>query len=365
MNTGIPSILVVDDERPLRSLITQILDRLNCESVAVHSAEAAMGILNTLSFDLVLLDISLPGSSGEDLLDHMTITYPDTAVIMVTGIDERTNALRALRTGAYDYVTKPFQEEELAACIDRAIDRRRLMMENREYRQNLETLIFERNKAMEQAFDQLGQTYDQTIRALGAALDLRDTETEDHCVRVAEYSVHLANSMGITDEVKLRNLKWGAYLHDIGKIGVPDAILTKPDVLTDTEYRAIKLHPELGYRMLSRIPFLKEAAEVVYHHHEEYSGGGYPQGLNGNEISRVARIFAVADAVDAMTSNRPYKDPLSWDDVRSELQLHAGEQFDPDVVDVFLSVPVEDWAAIRAGNGETTSEVAALIGTTA
>ena len=362
MAKSVPLILVVDDESLLRSMLTQILKRLDYESVAVHSAEAAMGVLKSQSFDLALLDISLPGKSGVDLLEHVAESYPDTAVIMVTGNDELTTALQTLRSGAYDYVAKPFQEDELATCIERALETRRLKMENRQYQLNLEQLVSDRTQALEQALGRLGQTYDQTIRALGAALDLRDTETEDHCVRVANYSVHLARVTQRCDEVMLRNLKWGAYLHDIGKIGVPDAILLKPDLLTESEYGVIKRHPELGYRMLSGIPFLTEATEVVYCHHEEYDGSGYPRGLSGNDIPLAARIFAVADAVDAMTSNRSYRDALSWVEIKAELRSNSGKQFDPDVVDAFLSVPIDEWAAIREGAANDIPESSTPVG---
>ena len=354
MSPTTPSILVVDDESLLRSILTQMLNRMDYEATAVHSAEAGIGVLRERRFDLALLDISLPGKSGVDLLDHIVEAYPDMAVMMVTGIDELSTALRTLRSGAYDYVTKPFQEDELAACIDRALERRRLMMENRQYQHNLERLVSDRTKALEQALGRLGQTYDQTIRALGAALDL--------CSRVASYAVELAATMHVEDEVTLRNLKWGAYLHDIGKIGVPDAILLKPDLLTRSEHDVIKRHPELGYRILSGIPFLREAAEVVFSHHEKFDGSGYPQGIAGEEIPFVARVFAVADAVDSMTSDRPYRVALDWEDVRIELRRHSGKQFDPRVVDAFLSVPIERWTAIRSGANIDASVESALVG---
>lgn len=346
MDNDMPKILIVDDDKLVRSILTQILKGLGYKSVAVSSAEAAIGALASQSFDLALLDISLPGKSGVDLLDHVTNSHPDMAVIMVTGIKELATALLTIRTGAYDYVTKPFQKDELSSCIQRALERRRLIIENRRYQQNLETLVSDRTQAMERALKRLEQTYDQTIRALGAALDLRDTETENHCARVACYSVRLAQALGVSDETDLRNLRWGAYLHDIGKIGVPDAVLLKPDRLTEPEYTVIKTHSALGYRVLSDIPFLNAAVEVVLHHHERFGGGGYPHGLSGHDIPLVARVFAVADAVDAMTSDRPYKDALTWEEVGVELQRHSAGQFDPKVVEGFLSVPSDEWAAI-------------------
>jgi putative nucleotidyltransferase with HDIG domain len=205
--------------------------------------------------------------------------------------------------------------------------------------------------------EQLHVIYDQTIRALGAALDLRDTETENHCRRVAEYAVYLAQVMGIEDQVTLRNLRWGSYLHDIGKIGIPDAILKKPAPLNNEEREIIRKHPVLGGRMLRDISFLAGAVDVVLYHHERYDGTGYPHGLSGERIPLAARIFSVADAVDAMTSDRPYNRAVKWSAVADELRRNSGSQFDPRVVEAFLSVDVAEWSAISQGCIDYESEV--------
>ena len=345
---GDGTLLVVDDESLLRQLITAMLESSGYKVEAVDSAEAAATVLDTRAISMVLLDISLPGKSGVELLQSIVVEYPDTAVVMVTGIDELGTALFTLRAGAYDYLTKPFKEEELLACVARAMERRRLAQENRKYQADLERLVKERTTALERALNELNTTYDQTIRALGDALDLRDTETSDHCARVAAFAVRIAMECGMSDSEFLRDLKWGSYLHDIGKIGIPDSILLKPEALDLPEYRTIQDHPALGARMLAGIPFLSGASEVVRLHHERFDGTGYPEGLAGTAIPLMARVFAVADAVDAMTSRRPYREPVEWSQVRLELDEQSGTQFDPDVVRAYLRVTDAEWEAVAA-----------------
>ncbi|MFW6289059.1 MAG: HD domain-containing phosphohydrolase [Spirochaetota bacterium] len=342
------TIAIVEDDRAIRSLETKILGSLGFRVVAVHSAEAAQGVLKAMHVDLVLLDISLPGRSGVEFLETVVHDYPDTATIMVSGIEAVAVATKTLRLGAYDYVTKPFAPEELEVCVKRVLGRRRLERENRAYQENLERLVSERTRALEQALREINDTYDQTIAALGAALDLRDTDTNNHCVRVAAYAVRLAEALGVDDAETIRSLRWGAYLHDIGKIGIPDSVLRKPGRLSPDEYDQIKQHPVLGKRMLDGFPFLHDASLVVYSHHERYDGTGYPQGLRGDEIPLTARIFSVADTVDAMRSDRPYRSACDWSEVRAELTEHAGQQLDPGIVEAFLSVSDSEWEAVAS-----------------
>ena len=181
-----------------------------------------------------------------------------------------------------------------------------------------------------------------TVTALGAALGLKDPESEEHCRRVAENGVRLGRELGVAGEA-LKDLEWGAYLHDIGKIGVPEHILLQETPLSDAQMAVIRRHPALGYRLLQGIRFLVGATEVVLYHHERYDGSGYPYGLQGDEIPLAAKIFAVTDAVDAMTSRRPYRRPLSLSAAISEVRVQAARHFDPLVVETFLSIPVTEW----------------------
>ena len=352
------SILAVDDVQTMRVLISTVLSSAGYDVAIAGTGAETLRELSIRPVELVLLDIELPDASGIDLLRAIVDRYPDTAVVMVTGVAQIDTALEVLRRGAYDYLTKPFTPNQLVTTVEAALARRAKTIENRVHQEDLERLVADRTQAMEDALQRLRQGYDQTILALGAALDMRDTETEDHCVRVAGYAVHLARAMGIRDERVLRDLRWGAYLHDIGKIGVPDAILLKPGTLAEQEYEVIKRHPELGYRMLTRIPFLREAAEVVRYHHERFGGTGYPFGLAADAIPRMARVFAVADAVDAMTSNRPYQKTMQWAAVRDELRRCAGSQFDPAVVDAFLAVPEEEWERLKAAPADEHARTA-------
>lgn len=340
MRTGITSILVVEDNRQQRHYLLQLLITQGYAAMDVHSAEAAMGALQRFRFDLVLLDITLPGLDGLGMLRYIRDEYRDLRVIMITGHSSLGTALEAMRNGADDYIVKSNDSSELLTGIRRTLA-------SVQQQNGLQALPREKSGRVSHTLSELGQTYDQTIMALGAALDLRDSETETHCVRVAAYSLRLAREMGLDDDTAIRNLKWGAYLHDIGKIGIPDAILLKNGPLTDMEYRFIQKHPELGKRMLRKISFLEQASDIVYCHHERYDGTGYPQGLTGEQIPILARIFSVADAVDAMSSDRPYRDAMEWSYVGDELIRNTGSHFDPQVVDAFQQVPEAQWPALR------------------
>jgi putative nucleotidyltransferase with HDIG domain len=333
----------VDDDGMLRDVLGQSLGRRFSATPAANGREA-LERLNTEGFDLVLADIHMPEMGGIELLERIMKQWPDTAVVMITAVDDLETALRTVNLGAYDYVTKPFSLEAVDACVDRALEKRRLLLENRVYQQNLERLVRDRTRDLESALARVQSTYDATIRTLGAALDLRHAETEHHSVRVAEYVLTLARASGIEDEKVLKDIERGAYLHDIGKIGVPDSILLKPGPLSAQEQEAIRRHPRLGYELLAGIDFLRGAAEVVLGHHEFYDGNGYPQGLSGEAIPLSARLFAVADTIDAMTSVRPYRNAVDIGMVRNELQSQSGLQFDPRIVELFLSLPEEVWS---------------------
>jgi putative nucleotidyltransferase with HDIG domain len=220
-------------------------------------------------------------------------------------------------------------------------------VENREYQNGLERLVEERTVQLSRTLGDLEQSYDYTLEAFAGALDLRDAETEGHCQRVTSYTILIAGRMGI-DPKTMHHIARGAFLHDIGKMGVPDSILRKPGPLTDEEWTVMRKHAEIGYALLRNIPFLKQAADIVLAHQERYDGTGYPRGLRGDLIPLGARIFAVADAFDAMISERPYRKPISIEAACEEIRRNSGTQFDPKVVDVFLSMPIETWKEVRA-----------------
>jgi HD-GYP domain-containing protein (c-di-GMP phosphodiesterase class II) len=230
--------------------------------------------------------------------------------------------------------------------LERAFHRKYLEQQVEKYRQNLEEMICKRTVQLQNALRQVEQSYADTLEALGAAIDLRDCQTAGHSRRVALCSINILTKMQGTLE-QLKSLAMGAWLHDIGKLAIPDAILLKPGALTDEERGIMQGHVRIGYDLVNRIPFLADAAEIVLTHHERWDGSGYPRGLEGPAIPLNARIFAVADTLDAMTSDRPYRSALPFQDARNEIERNAGTQFDSQVVRVFLSIPRETWEAIR------------------
>jgi putative nucleotidyltransferase with HDIG domain len=241
---------------------------------------------------------------------------------------------------------KPFQLEAVVGSVTRALEKKRLEIEVETYRQSLERMVEQRTQELHTAMKRVELTYDETLEALGAALDLRDAETAGHSNRVSRYCLEMAKTMGWLGEA-LEHLARGAYLHDIGKIGTPDAILLKPGKLTKQETAIMQTHARIGYNLVNRIAFLAPAADIVLTHQERYDGTGYPQGLKGREIPMGARIFAVADTLDAMTSNRPYRRALTFSIAREEITRQSEYQFDPEVVRLFLSIPRQRWEGIR------------------
>src|SRR5215469_6390638 len=339
-------VLVVDDEEAIREVVTTLLAAQGYHTVACPNGRLALDTFHKDTFDLVLSDIVMPEMDGLKLLSELRMDDPDVPVIMVTAMHDIAIALEAIRAGAYDYILKPFEKDQLYLSVRRALEHRRLVIENRTYQSDLEQLVAERTQQLSIALQDLEQSYDYTLEALGGALDAKDAETEGHCQRVTAFTITIAKAMGV-DKALLRHIARGAFLHDIGKMGVPDSILRKPGPLTEEERAIMRKHCEIGFSVLERIPFLKEAAEIVLSHQECYDGSGYPRGLRGEQIPLGARIFAVADTLDAMISDRPYRKALPISAAREEIERFSGRQFDPQVVEVFLAQPERLWAELH------------------
>ena len=334
-------ILVVDDEEHIRTLLKDALEELGYECDTAENGLRGLEKVeeNKGKYEAILLDIHMPELNGIETLKRLKLSYPDISVVVLSASRDVENVRDALKEGAYDYVFKPFDLNELKNTIKRACERTKLIRENRDYQKNLEIKVAEQTET-------LINLYADTLEALVLALDLREHETGFHSYRVTEYSLTLARKLGLSDKA-LSILAKGALLHDIGKIGIPDSILLKPGKLTDEEWKIMKMHPTMGYELLKKIDFLEEAAEIVLSHHEHYNGKGYPRGLKGEQIPLGARIFSVVDALDAMTSNRPYRQALSFEEAIERIAKSSGSQFDPSIVRVFLSIPKEEWMEIR------------------
>lgn len=339
-------ILIVDDEPSIRDVLTRVVFGEGFKSDTAQDAQEAMQKLAETEYEMVLTDIRMPGLDGLQLLQHVATHYPEVAVIMITGVADLKSAVHALSNGAYDYVTKPFDVLELKSKIHKALERRQLVFENRQYQLHLERTVEEQTAELRNALGRIRSAYSHTLEALINALDARERETQRHSKRVSEYTLLMAEQMGIPSS-QLLDIERGALLHDIGKIGISDNILLKPAKLTEDEWVEIRKHPAIGYQILKGINFLEEAARMVLQHQERFDGTGYPQRLAGKEILLGARIFAVIDTFDAMTSDRPYRKAMSYQTAREEIIRCSGAQFDPQMVECFLCIPEQIWFETR------------------
>lgn len=338
-------ILIVDDEREITEILSDLLSGdLECETAG--SAEEALTRVRQSEFRLVISDITMPGMSGLEMVPHIKQIAPDTVVVMISGLQTVESAIEAMRLGAFDYVMKPFDLRQVEAVVKRALEHHELIVAKQRYENHLEELVDQRTAELDQALASLEDAYRSTLKALTAALETRDSETHGHSERVVTYSLRLGRECGL-DSAHMKALEFGSLLHDIGKIGVPDAILRKPAKLTEEEWVRMREHPLHGQQILRGIEFLNRASCVVAQHHEKWDGSGYPLGLSGEDIDICARIFAVADAFDAITSDRVYRRGKSYEAAAQELDEWAGKQFDAKVVAAFHRVPKEDWEELH------------------
>ncbi len=341
-------VLVVDDEAPARNVLALVLAQigLRCEKAA--NGEQALRILEEKQTDVVISDLQMPGISGMELLAKVRQLYPHLVFLVVTGTDDIQVGIRAMQEGADDYLVKPFQVDAsvVSTSLARALHKKRLEREVENYRHHLEEMVAEQTQQLREALREVERSYEHTLEALGVAIDLRDSSTAGHSRRVFLYSIEIAKAMGGLEH-ELKNIAMGAWLHDIGKLAIPDAILLKPGPLTDEERRVMQRHVQIGYDLVKGIRFLSNAAEIILGHHERCDGSGYPRGLKAEEIPAGARIFAVADTFDAMTSDRPYRRALPFAASREVIERGAGKQYDAHVALVFLSTPDETWQEIR------------------
>jgi putative two-component system response regulator len=338
-------VLIVDDEPEIREMLCELLGfDYDCEGAS--SAEEALRRLLVEKFNLIVSDITMGGMSGIEMIPHALAASPETVVVMISGMQTIESAIEALRVGAFDYIMKPFDLRQVEAAVKRALEHYELREAKRLYENQLEELVEQRTVELDHALSSLEDAYRSTLKALTAALETRDAETHGHSERVVTFSLRLGRELGL-DKAQMTALEFGSLLHDIGKIGVPDAILRKPAKLDEEEWIRMREHPLHGQQILREIEFLEGAARVVAQHHERWDGSGYPFGLRGEEIDLNARIFSVADAFDAMISDRVYRRGRSYEAAAEELDSWSGRQFDPQVVAAFHRVPREDWEELH------------------
>ena len=321
-------ILVVDDEDAIRKLLHQKLSNEGYHCQEARNAEQALQKLTNNAISLVILDIKMPVKSGVELLPEIKVSYPDTAVVMATATTDINIATQCMKQGAYDYITKPFDLDDVILRVDRALEKRKLELQIKEYQQHLE------EKVAEQA-EKIRASFLSAITALAYALEAKDKYTSGHSQRVADIAVAIARVMNLPQEF-IDKVRLAGLLHDIGKIGVMESILNKPGRLTDEESQHIQKHSETGEHILVPIADNEGILRLVRSHHERYNGVGYPDGLKDTEIELGAKILAVADAYEAMTSERPYRKAMSGEVAYAEIERSKGTQFDPEVVDAFL-----------------------------
>ncbi|MFL5299075.1 MAG: HD domain-containing phosphohydrolase [Anaeromyxobacteraceae bacterium] len=330
-------VLIVDDDAVVRDVIGVLLGEEGYVCATATSAEQGVELARASDFHLVLCDMKMPGRDGLWLLDRIRAEQPTTAVIMLTAFGDTEAAVECLRRGAVDYLLKPPKVTELVRSIERALAKRRLELARQRYRTSLERRVREKTEELSRALRDIEAAYASTLYALVAALDAREHETSDHSQRVVRFTLAIADRMDVPAPLR-PDIARGALLHDIGKIGVPDAILLKPGKLTPGEWDEMRRHPQTGFKMLESIPFLSVPSEIVLTHQERWDGGGYPRGLVGEAIPLGARIFAIADTLDAITSDRPYRKGSPIEAAREEIRRCSGVQFDPRCAEAFLSL---------------------------
>lgn len=324
-----PNCLIVDDEPRLRQVLVHLMRNDGFACFEAGNGEEAIALLERHPMTLVMSDLRMPKLDGVGLLRQVRGRWPDAAVVMITAVADVEVAVSCLAIGAMDYLTKPFHLEEVRARVAQALEKRRLVLENRGYHESLQEKVAVQARRLEELFL-------ASVQSLAEALEVKDPYTRGHSIRVSHYSVVIARELGLDGEL-LRRIELGGHVHDIGKIGVREDVLNKPGKLTDAEYTHIMTHPDVGWRILAPLlGDIPEALNIVRSHHERFDGRGIPDGLAGHDIPLEARITAAADSFDAMASDRPYRPGLSMDHAIAEIVRCSGTQFDPDVVAAVL-----------------------------
>jgi len=343
----VPNILFVDDDDLILRAFKRDMYNADVEITLAHSGREGLEALKAKNFSVILADYQMPGMDGIAFLEEVCRASPESVRILVSGRADFNMAIDVInRVGLFNFIPKPWEPYSLRDIIRRAMEHHAITVENRRLSSLLGAKCDELSHLAKILEGEVQSRTHSLLYGLVNALDLRDTETQWHSRRVAAYAKRLAEELGLSGEALL-TVERGALLHDVGKIGVSDTILLKPGRLTPEEWEEMKKHSEYGYNILKSIKFLGEARTLVLEHHERFDGTGYPKGIAGEEIVIGARIFAIIDTYDAMTSDRPYRKALTHDIAFAEIEKMSGTQFDPRVVEAWKRIPKEELLAIR------------------
>ena len=352
------TLLIIEQNADKRNLLVNFFSaKYDCEEA--ENMKAALKKIPEKEYAVILTALAMPNFNGLDLIPYLQSVSSRTVPIFISDNETQGNTVRAFRAGAFEVIQKPFTLSKVESAVEKAFGQfERKWLKDR-YQQHLEELVAERTAELDQALEAIENSYRMTLKALVQALETRDFETHGHSERVVTYSLRLGFELGM-DKNALRDLELGALLHDIGKIGVPDAVLRKPAKLNEEEWNKMKLHPIHGQKILRNIPFLEGASRIVAQHHEKWDGSGYPVGMRGEDVDIGARIFSVVDAFDAMVSDRVYRKGCSYEDALAELERCSGTQFDPLIVEAFKVIPKEDWEFLRERSVRDKQEISSF-----
>lgn len=358
VNEAEKSLLLIDQNQQIINLLSNLFDS-NYVCDRADSIELSLTQLRQKEYSVVLCNADLTAHKSLEMLRRVKAASPNSILILLGDENSADNAVQAFRAGAFDFLRLPAEFDEIQTVVERAFEHYELKKLKESYQFHLENLAAERAAAIDTALEEVESSYRTTLKALVQALETRDFETHGHSERVVTFSLRLGHELGL-EKNALRDLELGALMHDIGKIGVPDAILRKPAKLNDEEWAKMKLHPLHGQKILRNVKFLEGAAKVVCQHHEQWDGSGYPYGLRGEAIDLGARIFAVVDAFDAIVSDRVYRKGRPYQAALEELERCAGTQFDPMIVEAFKRIPSEDWEILRERSLKDKQELASF-----
>jgi putative two-component system response regulator len=334
-------ILIVDDEEQICSILAQRLTKEGLSCVTANNGEEALNHFCKDNFCLIISDNKMPKMNGMELLKIAKSLNPNMMVIMMTAYPEIDIAVEAIRLGAYDFIIKPVDLDLVVLSVKKALERKELEEELEAYYKNLEELVEKRTSKLQEAYRVLKKAHLDSIKILSGAIDAKDPYTQGHSDRVRKMSLRIATQLGFSED-RLENLEYGALIHDIGKIGIKDEVLQKSGPLSPKEYQYIQEHPLIGVKIVEGIDFFKDKIPMIRNHHEHFDGSGYPDGLIGEVIPLEARIIAVPDAFDAMTSLRPHRRASPLEDVLLEMEKSKGKQFDPHILEIFLKEKIHN-----------------------